>query len=333
VENDSIASVIQALPAEARQNLPVSVNFSTAATLRADNGGERILPRLRFHSGNRAMMARWLFVFSALAALASSGCCCFGPCGGRGSYPTAACGPACGGGGCESGACRAAPCNNGCGLFANGCCCLCLPKPIVWCGNCSECGPNDCESCACPSDCGILSFCRWNKSCGKGCGEIYYGEWYSDPPDCCDPCDQCFGQWTGPHGYCRLGPMQHLLAAFHGYKYCPKPCCDDWCGGFCNKPACTSCGGGGCASCGGGEHISQGSVMPATPGEVYYEHAPHGQSILNENWDRPTGPKPMPGKPIHKAQQPGQIKVGQAKPAPPQPTYGRMVRTAANWGR
>jgi len=278
------------------------------------------------------MMARWLFVFSALAALASSGCCCFGPCGGQGGYPTAACGPACGGGGCESGACRA-PCNNGCGLFANGGCCLCLPKPIVWCGNCNECGANGCESCACPSDCGILSFCRWNKSCGKGCGEIYYGEWYSDPPDCCDPCDQCFGQWTGPHGYCRLGPMQHLLAAFHGYKYCPKPCCDDWCGGFCNKPACTSCGGGGCASCGGGEHISQGSVMPATPGEVYYEHAPSGQSIMNENWDRPTGPKPMPGRPIHKAQQPGQIKVGQAKLAPQQPTYGRMVRTAANWGR
>ena len=84
--------------------------------------------------------------------------------------------------------------------------------------------------------------------------------------------------------------------------------------------------------------MSQGTVTRAVPGEVYYENAPHGQSIMSENWDRPAGPKPVPGKPIHKAQQPGPIKVGNAQPISPpkpemQPTYGRMVRTAANWGR
>jgi hypothetical protein len=78
-----------------------------------------------------------------------------------------------------------------------------------------------------------------------------------------------------------------------------------------------------------------------SPGEVYYEGpAPghsHGQSILNENWDRQPAP-PVPGKPIHKAQQPGPLKVGQAQPIHPakpamQPTYGRMVKTAGYFGR
>ena len=31
---------------------------------------------------------------------------------------------------------------------------------------------------------------------GGGCGETYYGDWCSDPPDCCDPCDR-LGNYTG----------------------------------------------------------------------------------------------------------------------------------------
>ncbi len=31
---------------------------------------------------------------------------------------------------------------------------------------------------------------------GGGCGEMYYGDWCSAPPDCCDPCDQR-GNYTG----------------------------------------------------------------------------------------------------------------------------------------
>lgn len=34
-------------------------------------------------------------------------------------------------------------------------------------------------------------------ACGSGCGEVYWGEWISDPPDCADPCDQC-GNYVGP---------------------------------------------------------------------------------------------------------------------------------------
>ncbi len=36
--------------------------------------------------------------------------------------------------------------------------------------------------------------------CGRGCGERYWGDFYSDPPDCWDPCD-CYGNYTG--GGCR----------------------------------------------------------------------------------------------------------------------------------
>lgn len=31
----------------------------------------------------------------------------------------------------------------------------------------------------------------------SGCpGDIYWNEWFSDPPNCSDPCDRC-GNWTG----------------------------------------------------------------------------------------------------------------------------------------
>jgi len=167
-------------------------------------------------------------------------------------------------------------------------------------------------------------------TCGKGCGEIYWGEWISDPPDCCDPCDQCYGCYTGPHGACCLGPCQRLLAALHGYSYCPKPDCGPACGGFCNRGGCGSvcgCGGAGCASCGGGPH---GAMLSGTPYGMNYSeevlpppanarpmpmpartapvrtapvHAEPSHSILEENWDLPKT-QPVPGKPIHKAQQP-----------------------------
>jgi hypothetical protein len=39
-------------------------------------------------------------------------------------------------------------------------------------------------------------------SCGAGCGQDrYWGDFYSDPPDCWDPCDQ-YGNYTGGSGKC-----------------------------------------------------------------------------------------------------------------------------------
>jgi hypothetical protein len=112
-------------------------------------------------------------------------------------------------------------------------------------------------------------------SCNRGCGEIYKDEWYSDPPDCCDPCDRCFGEYTGQSGYCCLGPFQRMLACLHHYKYCPQPNGGPWrpifghcdpcgaCGPACGEPGCTTCGGG-----------------PAHGADIYYEG--------------PVGPRGMP---------------------------------------
>jgi hypothetical protein len=243
-------------------------------------------------------MARWLFASLILALSVSSGCCCLPNCGGCGSC-----------GGC------------------------CFPEPIVWNGCCNECGPGPCESCAdCCGECGIFPFLNWNKTCGKGCGEIYWGEWYSDPPDCCDPCDQCHGQWTGPHGYCCLGPCQRILAAFHGYRYCPPPDCGPTCGPLCQKASCGAtfgcdhCGGAGCASCGGTQHdafFSEDSSQVVPHGTHLTPHAAghapsHQPSILHENWDTPKT-QPVPGKPIHKAQQlPRGQMTRSHQPQPPQ---------------
>ncbi|HJN08769.1 MAG: hypothetical protein QGH33_01750 [Pirellulaceae bacterium] len=81
-------------------------------------------------------------------------------------------------------------------------------------------------------------------TCASGCGEIYWGEWISHPPDDCDPCDD-WGNWIGPTN-------------------CDEPSCLDslasgWCnlfgyrnGGGKGKSGCDSCGGkGGCDTCGG----------------------------------------------------------------------------------
>jgi hypothetical protein len=248
------------------------------------------------------MMARWLGIALISTTFFGSGCCCT-PCGPCGQ-------PAC---------CLSLPC---------------IPKPIVWDGCCNECGPNPCESCAgyCGNGCktcgifghgGIFPWLGGCMSCGKGCSDVYINEWYSDPPDCCDPCDQCCGQFTGAHGYCCRGPFQRILSAIHCYKYCPPPNCGPWkpifghcgCGG--HGPGC-GCGDMGCSTpVGGGSY----------GGEVYYEGAP-GQamprptpntkapqagpmqgeqtSILEENWAPHV--KPQPGRPVQSVQQPrGQI--------------------------
>jgi hypothetical protein len=243
------------------------------------------------------MLSRTLVAITLASLAFASGCCCPGACG---------------------------PCG-----APGGACCWCLRRPIVWNGNCNDCGPGPCQSCddACGA-CGIIPALRRGMTCGKGCGEIYIGEWISDPPDCCDPCDQCYGHWTGPAGGpCCLGPFQRLLAAFHGYSYCPRPDCGPACGGLCNRgscgPAC-GCGGVGCATCGGGAHgavlgdVQYGGmvtqdVLPA-PAATKLAPTPADpqHSILDENWNIPRA-KPVPGKPIHKAQQPhGQM--GRAQP-------------------
>ena len=243
------------------------------------------------------MMAR-LFTLIAAATLVGSGCCCV---------------PACG------------PCGGPFGPRAGmRCLCLpCLPPPIIWNGGCNECGPSACEPCgnAC-RECGIFPFLMHSKTCGKGCGEIYFNEWVSDPPDCCDPCDQCHGQFTGAQGPCNLGPFQRVLAAFHGYRYCQRPYAGPWCPPCRNAPCGPSCGPG----CGCGAEMSPHGA------DVYYEGPavngsqviPHidGKSILDENWDAPKA-TPEPGKPIHKAEQPTRPQMTRQAPQMSQPMSQR----------
>jgi hypothetical protein len=70
----------------------------------------------------------------------------------------------------------------------------------------------------------------------KGCGDCYWDEWYSDPPDECDPCDDC-GNHIGP----RCCPPKRLHGVYEHLK--GKRFCDTTCG-----PA--GCGTEGCSEVG-----------------------------------------------------------------------------------
>ena len=166
-----------------------------------------------------------------------------------------------------------------------------------------ECG-TCCKTVGCGG--GIKGWLRNQATGCKGCGDVYWGEWISDPPDCCDPCDQC-GGFSGSGGTCcKTGCLQRLSRIFKSHRYCP-----DDCGGSCGMPAllgCNQCGGAGCDSCGG-----DGGYVDGHGGhEIHRGGTPHG-SVLDENWDPAPTPKPAPGKPIHKANTPHSIKVGSSR--------------------
>ena len=125
-----------------------------------------------------------------------------------------------------------------------------------------------------------------NLVCGGGCGNVYYGEWRSYPPDCADP---CYGnEFAGGVGPCVPGWApgallpRNLVPALYGKRIYQS---DDGCG--CGT--CSDCGGGDCGGCGecsdcgavsyedsgaamhpsgcncGGEHLSGYQSMPSDP--------------------------------------------------------------------
>ena len=75
------------------------------------------------------------------------------------------------------------------------------------CGTCGVCG-GPCEG---YTPAGYLGH---KLTCGSGCGEIYWGPWLNDPPDDCDPCDDC-GNWVGPR-CCEPNLRQRLVAGIFG---------------------------------------------------------------------------------------------------------------------
>ena len=151
--------------------------------------------------------------------------CPLGPCGGHGGgrMVGSACGPmasdtcgpvgcgevGCGDVGCAPDCCD--PCCRPYRPFARLACLADLFRPITW--------------------------------CGPVCGERYWGDFYSDPPDCSDPCDPC-GNYVGgrppqwPH--CPNGRFRGFLGLLFG------PHTHGGCG------SCVECANVGCvAPCGG----------------------------------------------------------------------------------
>ena len=111
------------------------------------------------------MFIRYSLILTSLViAVLMTGCCC-GPYGGCGY------GGGCGGGGCVT------DCNDCSGVTYG-------RSPLLTCGPLQH-----------------LTSLRKSLVCGGGCGEVYYGEWQSTPPDACDPC--CNNQFVGGAVPCR----------------------------------------------------------------------------------------------------------------------------------
>ncbi len=156
-------------------------------------------------------------------------------------------------------------------LLASGCCC----GPVGCetgcvdggCGvglNCATAGDHcyDCEGASIGSRTipyGPLDHLRMARKrlvCGGGCGEVYYGEWRSTPPDACDPCQG--GQFVGGAVPCRPfcwqpGMLLQAACGLYGGRFCDgcgssfDDCCCE--GGFVDSGVVAEGGSCGCASC------------------------------------------------------------------------------------
>lgn len=103
--------------------------------------------------------------------------------------------------------------------------------------------------------------------CGGGCGEAYYGEWISTPPDCQDPC--CGSDWVGGAVKCRpfCWTPGTFLSGLYGTRFCS------------GAESSVSCGcDGGCDECGGyaGEYVDGGYYEAEYTDESYYEGVSSG---------------------------------------------------------
>lgn len=200
-------------------------------------------------------------------------------------------------------------------VLASGCC-----TPIG-CGigcNALE-GCFDCEGGFGPPriPCGPLDGLRQAKRslvCGRGCGEVYYGEWMSTPPDCCDPC--CGDQFVG--GAVRCTPLcwepGALLRKLYGQRLCA--CCDSW---------------GDACGCEGGDAGSGIAIESNTVGCDC--GSAHGAALTHRSPPRqPSGPIPQSTAPprtvVAKPLAPGQrVTTPLPKPTPaPAPAQPRQLR-------
>lgn len=139
-----------------------------------------------------------------LAALLIAGFCmlssgCANPCW---VYQPFGPGTLCTGGPCDDGGCSTCGVSScgSCGSCATSACSSCARPASSCCAqntSCDACG-NSCSP-TCASPCGPLTwlFNVLNAGyCGDGCGEIWWGDFHSAPPSCCEPCNR-HGDWTG----------------------------------------------------------------------------------------------------------------------------------------
>ncbi len=148
-----------------------------------------------------------LLCLVSCVALAVGGCAC-GPCG---MAPFAVCDSS---GGC-GGSCGTTACEPVCETGCSDC-------GVASCDSCSEpCEPvcDQCAGASCNACCPPVGPLTWffdvmlQGYCGPSCGEVWWGDWHSAPPDCCDPCDRG-GNFTGGGASgcesCGTGPSGHI---------------------------------------------------------------------------------------------------------------------------
>lgn len=165
-------------------------------------------------------------------------------------------------------------------IFGSGCCCV---QGVPQGNGYGMRGPDRCDGCTSGSSSpGIGEFA----SCRGGCGEVYVGEWLSEPPtpDPCDfPCGGC-----GKCNECQ--PIRNILRALWGTPY-RNDCTAAWCGPSCD---------GGCDSAGGsdafgGPIIHDGHHHHSSNCNCDHAAAAHGVSGPYRVPSHGISPEPMDG--------------------------------------
>lgn len=186
--------------------------------------------------------------------------------------------------------------------------CACLEHRYMGCGlESGMTAPN--TSCASGGGCGDCGDCGGKCAgykpghplgnllgCTSGCGEVYWGEWMSDPPDYCDPCDD-HGNWGG-YGCCGYGCgfpiLQHVFGSLHAAL-------SGQCAGTCG--ACDSCAYAGSPVA--GTYYDEAYVSGYPAGQVYAaptEAKQFSPASPPRKAGEPT-PAPRPQTPYYEPQQ------------------------------
>lgn len=223
-------------------------------------------------------------------------------------------------------------------LAASGCCCVDRVYQPYGCGDGCDGAGGMC------TDCGAYPRGDWRQrrgrrqlgqrlSCSDGCGDMYWGEWLSHPPDDCDPCNNCGDFVGGRYRYARWWEsLGECVPGIWGARY------DDGAG----------CGHGpGCTSCGmeedgfweeSGSDIFDGQVMDQPLGEPKPALPPGKSGGVENGSEKSTAPRPLapPSTPKPKAPQPmTDAQASQMRhPVPqPKPLFTQTARMSRPRGK